>query len=268
MKTFATLALLAALPLLAACGRDPAPEPTTADQAADAAAPRTALGRTVARALDEARKELREGDLSLDHGYDVTVNGKRVHSKPDDSLPKAAITPRGELVVAGRTVPMDEDARALALAYREALIGVAEAGMDLGVRGADLGMHAAREAIGSLFSGDREGLEARIEAEARKLEAGALKLCERLPGLLDTQRALATAVPEFAPYARLTVEDIEDCREQAQDHGDSAVANERTNDRDLDPAAEADAAAATDAAALANAASAAASDPGPADPTR
>ena len=111
MKTVATLALLAALPLVAACGREPDPAPVAsptadADPADAAPAPTTALGRTVARALDEARKELREGELSLNGDYDVTVNGRRIQRKADD-LPKAAITPEGDLRISGTLVPMD-----------------------------------------------------------------------------------------------------------------------------------------------------------------
>jgi hypothetical protein len=254
MKTVATLALLAALPLVAACGREPDPAPVAsptadADPADAAPAPTTALGRTVARALDEARKELREGELSLNGDYDVTVNGRRIQRKADD-LPKAAITPEGDLRISGTLVPMDGQARALALDYRNSMLDVAEAGMDLGVRGADLGMKAAGDAIGSLLRGDTEQMEKRVEAEAAQLEEAAMQLCEQLPRLLAAQEALAAAVPEFAPYARMTAGDIDDCRDG--DHGgaasDTATAARAADDANLDAAAEADAAAASRAA--------------------
>lgn len=243
MKTIATLVLAASLPLLAGCGHDdPAPAST------DAAAPTTALGRTVARAMEEARRELREGDLSLNHNYDVRVGGAHLRSRGDDSLPSASITPRGDLVIAGQTVTRSDDERALARAYREALIEVAERGMDLGVQGADMGMRAAREAITGLFRGNHGDVEARIEAEARKIEAEAMKLCDRLPDLLAAQEALAAARPEFAPYARMTVADVKDCRDDVEEQmADQASAGhaDAHHDHDLDPAAEADAAAAT-----------------------
>src|SRR5690606_38207971 len=100
MKAVATFALIACLPLLVACQRDAAPPATQPDAAADAA-PKTALGRTVARVLDEARKELRENNLSLNGDYDVRINGKRVSRKTGD-LPPAEITPDGDLIVSGR----------------------------------------------------------------------------------------------------------------------------------------------------------------------
>lgn len=253
MKTVATLALLAALPLVAACDREPEPapaDPAAAAPADGAPAPTTALGRTVARALDEARKELREGELSLNGDYNVTVNGKRIHRKADD-LPTAAITPDGDLRISGTLVPMDAQARALALDYRAAMLDVAEAGMDLGVRGADLGMKAAGDAIGSLLRGDTEQMEKRVEAEAAQLEAAAVQLCELLPRLLAKQEALAAAVPEFAPYARMTAGDIDDCRERKHDGGARATASSEGpgDDAHLDAAAEADAAAAARASA-------------------
>ncbi|MDH5833799.1 hypothetical protein [Luteimonas kalidii] len=269
MKAIGTLALLIALPLVAACGREPDPDPAasgSADAAAAAPAPTTALGRTVARALDEARQELREGDLSLNGDYDVRVNGRRVHRKTDD-LPPASITPEGELRVSGNAVAMDDAARTLARDYRDAMLDVAEAGMDLGVRGADLGMKAAGDAIGSLLRGDTEQMEQRIEAEAAQLEVAAMQLCDLLPRLLATQEALAAAVPEFEPYARMDAGDIDDCRDGDHDGTATATATATAQDSpdgELDAAAEADAAAASardDAAADAASRAAATADP-------
>ena len=78
MKHVATLALLLCLPLLAACQRDADPAPPATDAQADSRpAPQTALGRTVAKAMDEARRDLHAGNLSLNGSYDVQINGKR-----------------------------------------------------------------------------------------------------------------------------------------------------------------------------------------------
>lgn len=235
MKTIAVLILAACLPLLAACQRDtPAPAATGAQADADAsAAPKTALGRTVARAMEDARRDLREGNLNLD--YDIRINGQRLARKAGD-LPPAEITPDGDLVVSGSTIAMDDDARALARDYRAGIIAVAEAGMDLGVQGADLGMKAAGDAIGSLFRGGTGDMEKRIEAEARRLEASAMQLCARLPALLASQQALAAAVPEFVPYARMDAGDIDDC-------GNDGGSDDDAGDAAMNAAAEADAAA-------------------------
>src|SRR5690606_3158233 len=140
---------------------------------------------------------------------------KRVSRKAND-LPAAELTPDGQLIVSGKTIAMDDASRALARDYRAGLLTVIEAGMDLGVQGADLGMRAARDAIGSLFRGDTEQMEKRVEAEAEKPEATAMQLCERLPVPLASQQALAAAAPELAPSARTETSAIEHCSRHAR----------------------------------------------------
>lgn len=237
MKHLATLALLATLPVLAACQRE-APAPAAQGTAGDPA-PQTALGRTVAKAMDEARKELREGNLSLNGDYDVQVNGKRIVHKTSD-LPSAEITPDGQLLVSGQAVPMDDASRAMARDYRTAMIAIAEAGMDMGVQGADLGIKVAADAIGSVLRGDTEDMEKRVEAEARKFEASAMQLCDQLPALLSAQQSLAAAVPDFAPYAKVDAGDIDDCRNEG---ASVTTAGDSPAEASMDAAAMADAAA-------------------------
>lgn len=234
MKILAATTLLATLPLLGACQREtPAPSSPAPPATADAArpAPSTALGRTVAKAIDQAKQELRDGNLSLNSDAEFQINGKRFSRRTGD-LPPAEITPAGDLIVSGKAVDMDDATRKLALDYREGILAVAETGMDLGIQGADLGMKAAGDAIASIFRGDTDEMEKRIEAEARRLEASALQLCDQLPALLAAQQALAAAVPEFRPYATMDQSDVDDCGEDS----DGAAAK-------ADAAAEADAAA-------------------------
>ena len=242
MKTLATVALLACLPLFAACQRDAAP-PAAPSAQTDGAVPETVLGRSVAKAMEEARQQLREGDLSLNGNYDVRINGTRL-SRDASDLPAAHITRDGQLVVSGAEITMDDNARAIARDYRDSVLGVAEAGMDIGVQGADLGMKAAREAIGSLFSGNTEDVEKRIEAEAKRLEVSALKLCDRLPALLSAQQSLAAAVPEFAPYARMDAGDIDECKTKRDSVNAEVAAHDQAP---AQPAADESAAPAADA---------------------
>ncbi|HRP71069.1 MAG TPA: hypothetical protein PK743_00325 [Luteimonas sp.] len=242
MKPLATLTLLACLPLFAACQRD-APPPATPDGQTADATPKTALGRTVAKAMEEARSELRESDLNLNGDYDVRISGARV-SRSTKDLPPAHITRDGQLVISGTEIRMDDSARATARAYRESIIAIAEAGMDIGVQGADLGMQVAREAIGSLFRGDTDQIEKRIkEAEGKQLEAAALQLCEQLPGLLSAQQSLAATVPEFAPYARMEASDVDECGAKRESVAAEIAAREQAS---AQPAPEAQAAPATD----------------------
>ncbi len=193
----ALTALLACLPLLGACGnRDRDAE------SASGSAPASALGGVVKRATDAAREKLATENISLDRGQ--------------DSLPKAEITPSGDLLVAGEPVAIDDAQRALLLEHRAQIVSIAEAGMAIGVQGADLGMKAAGMALKSVLSGKTDELERQVEAEAAKLEAEALKICDLMPALLASQQALAASLPAFEPYARLDQHDIDDCRSDAK----------------------------------------------------
>lgn len=218
---FALAACLAIVPLLAACDRDaatPTAEPT-------GSAPSTALGRTVDNALREAREKIATENIGIGGDADIHIGGANINSrKPVDAdgnpLPKAEISPAGDLLIGGQAVAVTPDQRALLLDYRGHVIGLIEAGMVIGVKGADLGMRAASDALKSVFSGETGEFEQRVEAEAAELEAEAMKLCDLLPPMLQTQGQLGESLPEFRPYATMTVEDIEDCRSDTA-HTDS-----------------------------------------------
>lgn len=198
-------ALLLALPMTACTQSDPTPPVTTSS---NAPVPQTALGRTVDKAMQEARRELATGNISISDGIRVGSTGQRA---PSGDLPKAEITPAGDLLVDGAPVPIDAGQRELLLEYRGHVVAIAEAGMAIGVQGADLGMKAAGDAIASIFSGAAEGVEARVEAQAAGLKAEAARLCAQLAPMLATQRELAARLPAFAPYATMTQADVDKC---------------------------------------------------------
>ena len=205
-----TLALLSSAPLLA-CTQPPAPAaPTTT--AADIDAPKTFIGRHVDKALEEARKELATENISIGDGFNMNINGHKIHHS-DDGLPKAEITPQGDLLVEGKAVDVTPVQRQQLLAYRGQIIGIAEAGMAIGAKGADIAGEAMNGVVGLIFGGKEaeKAFEQRMEAQGEKIKVEAVKLCAQLPGLLAGQQALAATLPEFKPYARMTQEDIDDC---------------------------------------------------------
>lgn len=216
---------LAALPL-AGCGQksEPAADPVaaaTAKATAEATKATSMIGKQVEREIAKARAELRTRDISIGHGHgiDVDVNGRHYGGSGKD-LPDAAITPKGDLVVDGKPVPVTAAQRTLLLAYREQLVGVAEAGMAIGAKGADLAGAAVSEALGSIFGGgDKAQMKQRIETQAQALKNEAKVICTRLPGLLESQQKLAAAVPEFRPYADMTQEDVDDCASDIEHDG-------------------------------------------------
>lgn len=189
------LALMLALPL-AACGEHSAPasQQASADPSADPQAD-TTLGKQVREATDKARTKLAEGNISI--GSD----GSNVE-----------LSPTGDLFINGTAIALNDSQRAITVQYRKQMVDIAEAGIEIGVQGANLGARAAGEALKGIFSGDTDKIEARVNAEAEKLQASASKICDKMPALMATQQQLAAAVPEFRPYAKMEQSDIDECR--------------------------------------------------------
>lgn len=177
--------------LLSACG-------SNADPLAEAGKELEGLADKVGT---EVRDELATENIGLNHGQ--------------SDLPKAEITPAGDLVIDGKTVALDAKQRALTLAYRERVADVAEAGARVGLQGAELATKAMKEAAQSMLSGDKVDMDARMKEEAQAIRASAAALCDQLPALRQAEQDLAAAVPEFAPYANMDEDDINDCHAEA-----------------------------------------------------
>ncbi|WP_028917623.1 hypothetical protein [Pseudoxanthomonas sp. J35] len=229
MRSFHALALLALLPLAACSGRD---EPAAGKGSTPPA--NTALGRKIQQAMAEASEKLDRENIQI---------GK------NSGLTRAEITPQGDLLIGGRAVAVDEAQRRLLLAYREDMIKVARAGIEVGMRGADLGIEAAAGALKSLLDGSSEEFKREMKARGERIKADATRICKHLPDLLASQEALAAALPAFKPYATLEQGDIEDCGKDGKYDVDldfDAVDPGKSTDEpgQMDAAAEADAAAA------------------------
>ena len=145
--------------------------------------------------MDEARREITEGNIKISA----------------DNQPRAEITPDGHLLIGGKDVPTNDAQRRQLLEYRGHVVAIATDGMNVGLAGAKLGASAAGEALKGIFSGDSEGVEKRINAEAAKIEAQAKRICDRLPAMLASQQALARELPAFKPYASMDQSDVDDC---------------------------------------------------------
>lgn len=215
MKTHAiaaAMALALLLPLTACSTSD-----NTSTNGASTEPPATqgtsSIAMEVQKGIDQAKRELQTKDISVDS---VHVGGSETHG--DSNRPKAVITTQGTLVIAGKPVDATPEQHAMLLDYRQQIIGIAEAGMDIGASGADLGMSAAKQAIWGALSGksDKE-IEARIKPQTEQIKAAAMKLCQRMPDLLTSQQKLAAAMPAFRPYATMTQKDIDDCGKETTD---------------------------------------------------
>ncbi len=212
LKPFHLSLALALLLPLAACNREPAPADPS-DPAAASSGSESLINQAVRRGLEKARQELDNKNIPVggQHG-----KGWHVGGRDHDGLPPAEITPQGDLLIDGKPVPVDARQRELLLAHRGTIIAIAETGLELGMQGADLGAKAAMGALKGVFGGDTEAFERQMEAEGKRIEAEALKICGHLPRLLQSQDALAAALPAFAPYATMEQSDIEDCHKERE----------------------------------------------------
>lgn len=202
--------LLSALLLpLAACNVE-----KPLEKARDAVAKQeSSINQKVREGLDKAKQSLESDNLSLNQG--ISIGGS--HVGDGKTGPKAEITPRGELLIDGNKVELTPEQQAQLTAYRAQIIGIAQAGIDIGAQGAELGLSAAKGAISSVLNADTEDFARRVEAKADDIKAGARQLCARLPALLAAQQQLAASVPAFQPYATLEAADIEDCEKNIDD---------------------------------------------------
>lgn len=227
----AIAAVLACSLLLPACNRQQPPQ-SAPPAASPATGPQTALGKRVEQAMAEARRKLETENISLndkDGGWHV---GKHASGSHDPNLPKAEITPAGDFLIDGKAVAVNDAQRALLLQYRRDMMKLVETGMALGARGADMGMIAVKEVFSGLFSGNPDQIEQRMEAEGRKIEAEALRICDDLVPMLATQQQLAAALPEFKPYASMTQEDIDDCRKDGRGAARSVASGQQAQIRE------------------------------------
>jgi Protein of unknown function (DUF2884) len=166
-----------------------------ASSGTDPGEPTTLIGKAVKEAADEGRKGLATANIQV--------------SK--NQQPKAEITPQGDLLIDGKQITATTEQRKLLLEYRGHITGIAEAGIGIGLQGADLAGKAVGEALKGVLTGNTDQIGQKIEAEAEGIEKAAVKLCKLLPAMKVTQDKLALAMPEFKPYATMDQSDVDDC---------------------------------------------------------
>lgn len=213
MKSMHMPALLLAL-LLAGCEQARENVSTATERASES------MSEAMDKAVVEARHELATQDFDLD------AKGL--------GLPRAHITPKGELVVDGKTIATTPEQQKMLLEYRAQIMAIAEAGIETGTQGAELAGKAVTQAVGAVFNGkSSEDVKRDIEREAGKVAASAKRICDRLPALLAAQQKLADSLPEFKPYARMDQKDVDECHVDAgRMHADLDVEDE-PSDQDL-----------------------------------
>lgn len=187
--------------------------------AAHAGTVRGEVARDLADARAEVRADLAEERAKLENENLSLRDGLRFGKESRDAaaqrkaLPEAEITARGDLVVDGRAVAIDDAQRRQLLAYRGQVIELAKLGIDAGERAAMLAIDATDVGLFRMFVGAMTGsLERKVKATVvREIQPAVLRICRGLPALRDSQQALSKSVPEFRPYATLEEGDVADC---------------------------------------------------------
>jgi hypothetical protein len=139
----------------------------------------------------------------------ILENNMEIHG--DSGLPKAELTPQGDLLIDGRKIAADAKQHELLLKYRHVLESIAIEGVDVGMQGADLAGKAVSETVSGALSGHADEAKEHVRAEAEQVKNSARDLCKKLPDLLNAQNELAAAMPEFKPYARMTPDKLKKC---------------------------------------------------------
>ncbi len=210
------LALLA-LPALSACQQGQTPNGATQGDK-----PQTLAGQVTATALQGVRENLRNGSLRIGGGQgirfgDIQVDGYQGDGS-ENGLPLLEITPTGELVLQGQRLPLSTEQQSAVQNYRQQALALADGGIAIGIRGADMGGAALSSAIGSAISmagGDSSVLERELRAHAATLQNEVRTLCDQLGTLHQAQEQLSASLPAFAPYAVITPGAVQQCHAQA-----------------------------------------------------
>ena len=216
MRKFSILCVASTAAVLAACSSGNAPA-SPASTSASASSTPSLIASVVDHALDRAETKLRTENITISGNDGIVVLSD---TNSDDNrasrLPKAQITPQGDLLISDKPVAITPAQRAMLLDYRQQLIGIGAQGIALGKQGAALGMNAASEAIAGALSGKPEQeIRRNVEAKASGIREAAAKLCDRMPALMASQQKLAAALPAFKPYASLTPVKSDECRRDA-----------------------------------------------------
>lgn len=199
MRTFSVLFVAASLASLTACGGG---HPASPAQPGSASSSSSLITNAIDHALDKASASIAHQDITI--------------SSHDANVPDAKITPQGDFLIAGKSVPLTTAQRKEVLAYRQQVMQIVQQGMEVAKQGAAVGMDAASTAIAGALTGQSDKqIQKQVEAQTSGIRQAAVKICDRLPAMMAGQQKLAVDLPAFKPYADMTQADIDECRDNA-----------------------------------------------------
>ncbi|HJU07043.1 MAG TPA: hypothetical protein VJ727_00985 [Rhodanobacteraceae bacterium] len=162
----------------------------------------------LAPALGGCSSSSGDGYTNNSGGFATQVNGHLHFDFDNDALiltraghPDARIGPDGDFRIGDKTVALTQSQRDLLRRFYSEVKDVRDDGIATGKAGAALGVNAVSNVVESLFSNDHGKNDADMQANSRKVEAAARKLCSALVQVKATQREIDAQLPAFEPYA-------------------------------------------------------------------
>jgi len=149
------------------------------------------------------------GSTITPHGRMTMLSGSVVLWT--DQAPKALIDKNGELSIDGKAIAVDDSQRELLRRYYASASAMRQHGFETGKAGAAMAGEAIKGVVESIDS-DKDTVDQRVEAQTKRIEAAAQKICDDLADVKAAQDKLAASLPAFKPYAGIMDEaSVKDC---------------------------------------------------------
>ena len=149
------------------------------------------------------------GDSSVLTFLSVHDGSVAVHPR---NGPDATITAIGNLAIDGKNVTVTTEQQAMLKQYYGQALAIRAEGVATGVAATSLAHKAVSSVATNLAHGQPDAIGPKIDAEAKKVEAQANKVCDAVAELRTTQDALVASLPAFKPYALIDASQAADCR--------------------------------------------------------
>lgn len=147
------------------------------------------------------------------HGDDnINIDDQgNVHITANDKS-EARINPAGDLLVAGKNVPINDKQRTLLLQYANAILGIERKGMQIGLDGANLALGVIGSVFADLMTGaNRQDIDKDTKSQTGSIKESARGLCDSVKSLQRLQGEVGDSISAFEPYEVITADSVKDC---------------------------------------------------------
>lgn len=143
----------------------------------------------------------------IDH---IAIDGDHVQVRGDGR--SARIGADGAISIDGKPLTLSAAQQAAGREFYAQALGIRRDGAAIGKAGADMAGQVLATVAQDLRNGQTDQTEAKIEAQAAKLQDQAMRICQRVETLRRAQQQLTEALPQFQPFARVVAGSGEECR--------------------------------------------------------